>query len=420
MSMNYLPRIADNTLKKKLDYAGAVCIRGPKWCGKTSTAEQQAKSAVYMQDPDARNNNMLLAQTKPSLLLQGEQPHLIDEWQDAPQLWDAVRFYVDKEQAIGGYILTGSVVPGKASQHSGTGRFSFMNMRPMSLFESKDSTGEVSLRELFSRSSSCEGKSDTDIEEIAYLVCRGGWPRTSILSRAGALEVAYDYFDVLCNEDISRVDEIQRSPALARLILAEFARCQATTASFNAMRGHIAKRGEVISKLTFNSYISAIRKLYAIEELESWSTSLHAKARITKTPARFFVDPSIAAAALGASPDKLVKDASTLGMLFEGLCIRDLRVYAEANDGKVYRYHDSSGLEVDAIAELRDGSYGLIEIKLGASFVEAGVASLRKFEQSLDTSIVGKPAFMAVITPGGHAYQRDDGVYVVPISCLAP
>ncbi len=418
--MVYLPRIADGLLASRLGYAGAVCIRGAKWCGKTSTAEQQAKSAVYLQDPDRREDNLLLARAKPSLLLRGERPHLIDEWQDAPQLWDAVRFSVDREQTVGAYLLTGSAVPGKQPSHTGTGRISVLEMRPMSLYESHDSTGEVSLARMFDAADDVYGHSDADVEDMALLCCRGGWPRGVSIGGEASLEIPFDYVRAVCYEDVSRVDDVARDPQLAHLILQEYARCTSTMASLNTMRGDLAKRGDVFSKDAFNSYVSALRKIYAIEDLPSWAPSLHARSRIARTPARFFCDPSIAAAAMGASPQLLLKDASTLGMLFESLCVRDLRVYAEACNGTVMRYHDSTGLEADVVVELRDGRYALMEVKLGAAFVDEGSASLRKLAGKIDTETMGPPSFCAVIVPGGYAYRRDDGVYVIPISCLAP
>lgn len=416
--MEYLPRLADEILDGKLRYAGAVCIRGPKWCGKTSTAEQKARSAIYLQDPDELDNHLMLAKTKPSLLLQGEKPRLIDEWQDAPQLWDAVRYAVDRGQETGAFLLTGSVVPGEKPRHAGTGRFSFLDMRPMTLFESRDSTGEVRIAQLFEEGFEPEGASSADIEDIAFLVCRGGWPRAVTIGGEPSLNIARDYLAALCEEDISRVDGVTRSPQHAHAIAAEYARCTATMASLNTIRGDLAKRGTEFSKDLVNSYVASMRKLYAIEDLGSWSPSLHAKSRISKRPARFFVDPSIAAAALGASPRSVVRDASTLGMLYENLCIRDLRVYAEAMGGRVLRYHDSTGLEADAVVELNDGRYGLVEMKLGAAFVDDGATTLLKLESKLDASIMGKPSFMVVVTPGGYAFRRPDGVCVIPITCL--
>lgn len=417
--MEYMPRIADKALDTKLQYAGAVCIRGPKWCGKTSTAERRARSAVYLQDPDELENNLMLAQAKPSLLLRGERPRLIDEWQDAPQLWDAIRYAVDRSQEVGAYILTGSVVPGKRPRHTGTGRYSYLDMRPMSLFESNESTGEVSLWQMFEGGYEPEGYSTADVEDMARLVCRGGWPRAVTIGGEPSLHIARDYVAALCEEDVSRVDGVERNPQHARSVIAEYARCVATMTSLNTIRGDLTKRGSEFSKDLVNSYVAAMRKLYAIEDLDSWSPSLHAKSRVSKRPARFFVDPSIAAAALGASPRSLLRDASTLGMLYENLCIRDMRIYAEASGGRVLRYHDSTGLEADAVIELGDGSYGLVEIKLGAAFVDAGASTLLKLAAKLDTSVMGSPSFLAVVTPGGYAFRRPDGVCVLPITCLS-
>ena len=337
--MQYLPRLADEQLMEKLSYAGAVCIRGPKWCGKTTTAEQRARSALYMQDPDEAENNLMLAETRPSLLLRGERPRLIDEWQDAPQLWDAVRFSVDREQLTGGYILTGSAVPGKQPRHTGTGRISYLDMRTMSLSETEDSTGEVSLGELFEGELDPEGYSEKNVEDLSYLICRGGWPRAVTASRGASLHYAADYVDAVCNEDVSRVDGVSRDPQSARLILREYARLTATAASLNTVRADLAAHGRELSKDTVNSYLSAMRKIYTIEDLESWSPSLRARSRISKTPARFLSDPSIAAAALGTNPDGLLRDMATFGVLFESLCVRDLRAYLSAMRlQRTYRY----------------------------------------------------------------------------------
>lgn len=450
----YLPRVLDNTLAHKLAYSGAVVIRGPKWCGKTETALQQAKSTLFMQNPDERANNLMLAQTKPSLLLRGEKPRLIDEWQEAPQLWDAVRFAVDASDEPGQFMLTGSAAPGAKPQHSGTGRVSFLDMRPMSCFESGDSTAEVSLQDVFNSASNnsyptivdspvnvrdlsqpngldssdspntshtIEGYSQTDIEEMAYLVCRGGWPRAvTINNKQASLEMAYDYLAAIAEEDVSRVDDVNRNATYARIIVREYARCTATQAAISSMRTSLKNHDNELSKDTVTSYISALRNLYVLEDLPAWMPSLHAKARIAATPTRHFVDPSIAVAALGASPELLLKDMSTYGLLFESLCIRDLRVYAQAINGEVFHYKDNTGLEADAVVVLRDGRYGLVEVKMGASYIEEGAHNLHRLANKLDVSVMGSPAFMMVITPGGYAYQRDDGVLVAPITCLAP
>ena len=418
--MEYLPRIVDDMLKRKLAHAGAVCIRGPKWCGKTSTAMRKASSILFMQDPDSRESNLRLAREKPSILLRGDRPRLIDEWQDAPQLWDAVRFAVDREGGHGLFMLTGSSTPGERPSHSGTGRFSFLDMRPMSLFESLDSTGEVSLGRLFDSQDEPEGYSACDVETIAYLVCHGGWPQIARDKEEGALDLAYDYVSAIVEEDISRTDGVQRSPEYARLLLTEYARNTGTMASLNSMRGNVAAHGREISRPTADAYLAALRRLYVIEDLEPWFPSLKTRARVACTPGRFMVDPSIAAAALGADPQLLLRDLSTLGNLFESLCIRDLRVYADALGGRLYRYHDNTGLEADAVMTLRGGRYALFEVKLGMSEVDDGAASLAKLADRLDTSLMGTPSFLAVLTPGGYAYRRSDGVLVVPMSCLRP
>ena len=418
--MNYLPRLVDAQLTRKLGYAGAVCIRGPKWCGKTSTALQQAKSALFMQDPDARSNNLQLAADKPSILLCGERPRLIDEWQDAPQLWDAARFAIDRSDGPGQFIFTGSATPAVRPAHSGTGRFSFLTMRTMSLAESGESTCEVSLTRLFDEEG-CEigGASTADIETLAYLICRGGWPQLAGRRDADALQVARDYVTTISEQDVSRVDDVARSPAYARLLMAEYARCSATMASLNSIRANLGRHGQEMSKPTANSYLAALRNVFAIEDLEPWMPSLRSKARIAHAPGRFFSDPSIAAAALEASPQALVYDTATFGALFESLCVRDLRCYAEALDGKLYRYHDSTGLEADAVMQLYGGRYALFEVKTGHAGVEEGARTLARVASKLDASEMGEPAFLAVIVPGGYAYRREDGVCVIPITCLA-
>lgn len=417
----YFPRIVDAELADKLTYAGAVVVRGPKWCGKTATALQQAESTVFMQDPDIRENNLALAEAKPSMLLQGARPRLIDEWQEAPQLWDAVRFAVDLDDEPGLFMLTGSATPERRPRHTGTGRMSFLDMRPMSLYESRDSTGDVSLARLFDSPDATQGESAADVETLAYLTCRGGWPRAvTVGSQRASLRMAHDYLTAIAEEDISRVDGVARSPRYARLIAQAYARCSATQADMGTIRKDVKERGSELSRETVNAYVAALRNLYVIEDAPAWSPSLHAKSRIVTTPARYFVDPSIAAAALGATPRRLFADLSTFGMLFETLCVRDLRVYAEALGGKVYHYRDNTGLEVDIVIELEDGRYGLFEVKLGSAQVDAAAKSLTKLAEKVNRSIMGTPAVMAVLTPGGYAYQRDDGVCVVPVTCLAP
>lgn len=420
-SEEYMPRIADDLLAAKLRQAGAVVIRGPKWCGKTETALKHSKSALFMQDPDQRMSNQMLAESKPSILLRGEKPRLIDEWQEAPQLWDAVRFSVDREREIGLYILTGSATPKEKPRHSGAGRMSFLDMRTMSLYESRESTGEVSLLALFDAPEDIEGVSNSDVETIAFQVARGGWPSAvTMTDQSAAMETAHNYLTAVAEEDISNVDGISRNPDHARLVMRSFARCVGSQMAVSSMSKMVNAQGSEMSRPTFSAYLGALRNLSIIEDLNAWEPSLRAKARISRTPKRYFADPSLAAAALGASPDTLLKDMPTLGMLYEALCIRDLRVYAQKNHGQVFFYRDNVGLEADAVVTLRDGRWGLVEIKLNQSQADAASDSLRRVANKVDQTIMGAPSFLLVVTADGYAYRRNDGVYVVPIGCLKP
>ena len=420
-SDEYMPRIADGLLAAKLRQAGAVVIRGPKWCGKTETALKHSKSALFMQDPDQRMSNQMLAESKPSILLRGEKPRLIDEWQEAPQLWDAVRFSVDREREMGLYILTGSATPKEKPRHSGAGRMSFLDMRTMSLYESRESTGEVSLLALFDAPEDIEGVSNSDVETIAFQVARGGWPSAvTMTDQSAAMETAHNYLTAVAEEDISNVDGVSRNPDHARLVMRSFARCVGSQMAVSSMSKMVNAQGSEMSRPTFSAYLGALRNLSIIEDLNAWEPSLRAKARISRTPKRYFADPSLAAAALGASPDTLLKDMPTLGMLYEALCIRDLRVYAQKNHGQVFFYRDNAGLEADAVVALRDGRWGLVEIKLNQSQADAASDSLRRVANKVDQTIMGAPSFLLVVTADGYAYRRNDGVYVVPIGCLKP
>lgn len=420
-SDEYMPRIADDLLAAKLRQAGAVVIRGPKWCGKTETALKHSKSALFMQDPDQRMSNQMLAESKPSILLRGEKPRLIDEWQEAPQLWDAVRFSVDREREIGLYILTGSATPKEKPRHSGAGRMSFLDMRTMSLYESRESTEEVSLLALFDAPKDIEGVSNSDVETIAFQVARGGWPSAvTMTDQSAAMETAHNYLTAVAEEDISNVDGVSRNPNHARLVMRSFARCVGSQMAVSSMSKMVNAQGSEMSRPTFSAYLGALRNLSIIEDLNAWEPSLRAKARISRTPKRYFADPSLAAAALGASPDTLLKDMPTLGMLYEALCIRDLRVYAQKNHGQVFFYRDNVGLEADAVVALRDGRWGLVEIKLNQSQADAASDSLRRVANKVDQTIMGAPSFLLVVTADGYAYRRKDGVYVVPIGCLKP
>lgn len=420
---NYRKRIVDEILKKKLKGKGAVLIQGPKWCGKTTTAEQISKSILYMSKPDEKEQNLTLAEINPELLLQGEVPRLIDEWQIAPKLWDAVRYEVDHRNAEGQFILTGSSVPAKMEEvtHTGTGRFSWLLMRPMSLFESGESNGEVSLKDLFDENKKVEGINNLDLEKIAYLVCRGGWPRAIFMEEDIALEQAYDYYDAIVNRDISEADGVSRNTERVKNLMRAYARNIGSQASNDTLKNDIiANDSSSLDTDTVLSYVNALKKIFVVEESPAWNPNLRSKTAIRTSDTRYFIDPSIAVASLGIGPKDLINDLNTFGLLFETLCIRDLRVYAETINGKVYHYRDANDLECDAVIHLRDGSYGLIEIKLGGDkLINEGAENLKKLETRIDTTKMKKPSFLLVLTAvGSYAYRREDGVCVVPIGCL--
>ena len=420
---NYRSRIVDEILQKKLKGKGAVLIQGPKWCGKTTTAEQIAKSILYMAKPDEKEQNLTIAEINPSLLLQGEVPRLIDEWQIAPKLWDAIRYEIDHRNAEGQYILTGSSVPAKMDEvtHSGTGRFAWLLMRPMSLYESGESTGQVSLKDLFEGAKKVEGINNLDIEKIAYLVCRGGWPRSIFMEEEIALEQAFDYYDAVVNRDISEADGISRNPERAKNLMRSYARNMGTQASNETLKNDmIVNDSTSLDTDTVLSYINALKRIFVVEESPAWNPNLRSRTAIRTSDTRYFIDPSVAFASLGIVLKELMKDFNTFGLLFETLCIRDLRVYAESIKGKVYHYRDANNLECDAVIHLRNGEYGLIEIKLGGdTLINEGVENLKKLESRIDIAKMNKPKFLLVLTATGkYAYQREDGVYVVPIGCL--
>ena len=420
----YRPRIADQMLAARLRRKGAVLVEGPKWCGKTTTAEQQAASILYMADPMRKQQNLQAAKMNVQQLLTGETPRLIDEWQIAPSLWDSVRFEVDHRGGWGHFILTGSSVPPSANEifHSGTGRFAKLKMRTMSLFESGDSTGAVSLSDLFdAEKKPISGSSKIDINRLAYLICRGGWPGALDLNETDALAQAFDYYDVVCDSDISRVDDVQRDPQRVRLLLRSYARHQGTMATIGTILKDLkANESSSLSDNTVYDYIKALKKIFVIEDMPAWNPNIRSKTAIRTSDNHYFIDPSIATAALGASPDDLLNDLETMGLMFETLAIRDLRVYTDALDGQVFHYRDKKGLECDAVVHLRNGSYGLIEIKLGGdNLIDDGAKSLVKLAADIDTSRMKSPSFMMVLTGiGDFPYQRDDGVLVVPIGCL--
>jgi hypothetical protein len=419
----YKKRIADEILEKKLKGKGAVLIQGPKWCGKTTTAEQISKSILYMANPEDKEQNLTLADINPSLLLTGETPRLIDEWQIAPKLWDAVRFEVDHRGIEGQFILTGSSVPINMDEvtHTGTGRFSWLTMRPMALFESGESNGSVSLKELFNNPKSINGINNLSLEDIAYLCCRGGWPRSIFMEKDIALEQAFDYFDAIVNSDISRVDGVNRNSERAKNLMKSYARNMGSQTSNETLKNDIINNDSFsLDTDTVLSYINALKKIFVIEDAPAWNPNLRSKVAIRTSDTRYFIDPSIATASLGIGPQDLINDLNTFGLIFETLCIRDLRVYAESINGKVYHYRDASDLECDAVIHLRNGSYGLIEIKLGGDkLIEEGAKNLIKMQSKIDTEKMNNPAFLMVLTATGkYAYKREDGVYVVPIGSL--
>ena len=419
----YKNRIVDEILKKKLKGKGAVLIQGPKWCGKTTTAEQISKSILYMSKSDEKEQNLTMAEINPNLLLQGEVPRLIDEWQIAPKLWDAIRYEIDHRNAEGQFILTGSSVSAKMDDvtHSGTGRFAWLLMRPMSLYESGESTGQVSLNDLFEGTKKIEGINNLDLEKIAYLICRGGWPRAIFMEEEIALEQAFDYYDAVVNRDISEADGISRNPERVKNLMRAYARNIGTQASNDTLRNDmIANDSSSLNTDTVLSYVNALKKIFVVEESPAWNPNLRSKTAIRTSDTRYFIDPSIAVASLGIGPKDLINDLNTFGLLFETLCIRDLRVYAESIKGKVYHYRDANDLECDAVIHLRNGSYGLIEIKLGGdTLINEGAETLKKLEARIDVTKMKNPSFLLVLTATGkYAFRREDGVYVVPIGCL--
>lgn len=421
--MEYKKRLADDVLRDKLEASGAVLVEGAKWCGKTTTSKQIAKSVLYMQEPAQKKQNLLMADTNPSLLLQGKVPRLIDEWQLAPKLWDAVRFEVDQRDDFGQFILTGSAVPPDTSEisHSGTGRISRMLMRPMSLLESGESNGSVSLAELFNANYEVSSSVKSDIEELAFLICRGGWPKAIGKTVKVALQQAIDYYDAVVNSDISRVDDKERNPERAKLLMRSYSRNIGSQAKFEEMRQDILGNDiDSFSIDTLYDYLKALKKIFVIEDAPAWNPNLRSKTAIRNTDTRYFVDPSIATASMGLGPKDLINDLNTMGLFFENLCIRDLRIYAQTIGGEIYHYRDRSGLECDAVVHLRNGSYGLVEIKLGGDkLIEEGATTLKKFEKIIDTTKMKMPSFKMILTGvGNYAFKRPDGILVVPIRSL--
>lgn len=418
----YYQRVSDKVLLDHLESKGAVLIEGAKWCGKTTSAKHIAKSVIEMDRPDMTEQYQQMARINPSNLLEGEVPHLIDEWQIATNIWNAVRYEVDRRGEFGQFILTGSSVPAALdeSMHTGTGRIVRMQMRPMSLFESKDSTGQVSLMDLFNKKD-ISAVDNHSIDEIAFLICRGGWPAALNHSKKIALKQAFDYYDAVVNDDISRVDRVKRDSERTKRILKSYARNVATQASLETIRSDIISNDvETFDKEALYGYLNALKRIFVIEDSPAWNPNLRSKTAIRTSDTRYFVDPSIAVAALGLGPTDLVNNLALMGLIFENLCVRDLRIYADALDGSVYHYRDKTGLECDAVIHLRNGSYGLVEVKLGGDqSINEGAESLLKLTSKIDTEKMKKPAFLMVLCGvAPFAYKREDGVFVVPITCL--
>lgn len=418
----YYQRVSDKVLLEHLESKGAVLIEGAKWCGKTTSAKHIAKSVIEMDRPDMTEQYQQMARINPSNLLEGEVPHLIDEWQIATNIWNTVRYEVDRRGEFGQFILTGSSVPAALdeSMHTGTGRIVRMQMRPMSLFESKDSTGQVSLMDLFNKKD-ISTVDNHSIDEIAFLICRGGWPAALNHSKKVALKQAFDYYDAVVNDDISRVDRVKRDSERTKRILKSYARNVATQASLETIRSDIISNdAETFDKEALYGYLNALKRIFVIEDSPAWNPNLRSKTAIRTSDTRYFVDPSIAVAALGLGPTDLVNNLELMGLIFENLCVRDLRIYADALDGSVYHYRDKTGLECDAVIHLRNGSYGLVEVTLGGDqSINEGAESLLKLTSKIDTEKMKKPAFLMVLCGvAPFAYKREDGVFVVPITCL--
>ena len=423
MEMEYKHRIADGILEKKLRSKGAVLIEGPKCCGKTTTAEQQARSILYMDNPASFESNLQMAEIDPGILLEGDTPRLIDEWQLAPKLWDTMRFEVDHRHQVGQFILTGSAVPSdeESMKHSGTGRFSWLTMRPMSLYESGESNGKVSLSHLFESRENIVATNNLRIDDIAFLICRGGWPFACSLQGDAALAQAFDYVDAVIKKDVSRVDGTNRNITTTRLLMRSYARNQGSQATIGTIVADMMTNDEnEIGIKTAGSYLDALRKIFVIEDSEAWNPNLRSKTAIRTANTRYFIDPSIGTAVLGLGPKDLINDLNTMGLFFETLCVRDLRIFADALDGQVFHYRDKSGLECDAVIHLRNGRYGLVEIKLGGDrLINEGASNLLALVDKINTDKMKEPSFLMVLTgTGDFAYRRKDGVYVVPIGCL--
>ena len=420
--MEYIKRIVDKEITDKLSIMGAIQIKGPKWCGKTTSAKRVAKSILEMQNPDLQDDYNELANTKPSLLLEGDKPRLIDEWQIAPKLWNAVRYSVDNIGLPNLYILTGSSTPTEDdTMHSGVGRFAFVTMKPMTLYESGDSNGKVSLSDILIGKRDIDGiKSELTYEKIAYLICRGGWPNALKLPEDRALEIAKNYVDVLCNSDISRVDGVRRDSNLAKAILKSYARQVSTIDSNQSLYEDVKSNYADVSERTIMDYMNTLKKLYIIEEIEAWNPNIRSKTAIRTSPKKSMIDPSLAVAVLGCSPKDIMLDIRTYGLLFENLVNRDLSVYVNSIGGTLKHYRDRYDLECDNVIHFDNGKYALIETKLGATRIKEAEEHLLTLEKLIidNEPKIGKPEFMMIITGTDMAYTTENGILVVPIGCL--
>lgn len=417
----YLPRVIDSILEEYLDAFGAVLIRGPKWCGKTTTAEQIAKSVLRMQDPDNFRTYLDMANFMPSRLLEGDTPRLIDEWQMAPVLWDAVRNAVDERQKVGQFILTGStVINHEQILHSGTGRIAKIDMMPMSLFESDESNGTVSLEELFAGKYFSGATSDLSVENLVFAICRGGWPASIGLSEKASLLVARSYIEAICSDDTCRIDSSVSDPNRVRAILRSYARNLTTLASNRSILKDIVVNDLMMDESTLYRYMTALKSLFVIQDNPAWNPAIRSSTTMRSIAKKGFVDPSMAVAALALSPPQLLDDLKTLGFFFESLCIRDLQIYAAKQGGEISYYRDRYGLECDIVLHLENGSYALIEAKLGSKEIDEASEHLLKLKDLISMNKLHQPSFLMVLTAGKYAYRRDDGVLVVPIGCLKP
>ena len=427
MKAEYKKRVVDEILDFYLESMGAVLIEGPKWCGKTRTGEEHAKSVVKLQDPDNVDKYRAAIKAKPSILLEGPTPRLIDEWQDFPILWNAVRHLVDERGEDGQFILTGSAVPCEEKKdkipprHTGTGRIVRMRMRPMSLWESGESTGEISLSALFDGAGEVSGRSSIGVNEIAHLVCRGGWPQAVLAKTPRAAYMkSSSYVDEVVHEDVHRVDGVERNPDRVRNLLKSLARNISTMATNETILQDLKANDSSISEKTLSSYLNALRKIFLVEDVPAWSPSLKSRLAIRSSMKRQFVDPSVATAVLGATPRRLLNDSRSVGSFFESLCVRDVRVYAQTLDGEVRHYRDQTGLEADMIVALKDGRWGAIEVKLGAGDIDSAAEGLKKLRAKVDVGRMGHPSFLMILTGTDLGYTRDDGVVVCPLGCLRP